>query len=291
MSVDTNAVIQWFRDREGQLTYSMYGSRNGSDGTADCSGSMTEALYQAGAGRYSYLYSTETIHEYLKANGFECIVENDQNGWNAQPGDIVIWGQRGSSAGAGGHIMVMTSGDPDNNCISTCYYTGGEEGTAVQELGYDYFASLDGYPYYYVYRLTGNGNEQTPTPQPVPAPSRDKSAVQQFKDAGGWVKFNGHPWLLDQVEFTNGCWQGLSHELSADSSSDQLSWDDNGVPLVFVSLTDNLNQNDATPGNHFKFDKDEWLIADYDEGSNAIAIDLGADYGLIWFNADACLKA
>ncbi|ECQ5639291.1 mannosyl-glycoprotein endo-beta-N-acetylglucosamidase, partial [Campylobacter jejuni] len=42
-------VINWFLQREGKITYSMYGSRTGADGTADCSGSMTMALRTAGA--------------------------------------------------------------------------------------------------------------------------------------------------------------------------------------------------------------------------------------------------
>lgn len=287
MAVDINKVIQWFRDREGQLTYSMYGSRNGTDGTADCSGSMTQALYDSGATRYSYLYSTETIHDYLVINGFELIVENDQNGWDAQPGDIVIWGQRGSSSGAGGHIMIMTDGDGGNDCISTCYYTGGEDGTAIQELNYNYFASLDGYPYYYVYRLTSN--QQTSAPQEAPVESGDTDAIKQFKAAGGWLQFNGHPWKLDEIKFVNGCWQALSTELSGGDSVDDLDWTDNGIPLVFLTLTDNPNQNNAVNGNHARFDKDLWPVAAYDTDSNAVAIDLGGGYGLIWLNADAVL--
>lgn len=284
MAVDINKVIQWFYDREGKLTYSMYGSRNGDDGTADCSGSMTQALYDSGASRYAYLYSTETIHPYLTNNGFELIVENDQNGWDAQAGDIVIWGQRGASAGAGGHIMIMTDG---TNCISTCYYTGGEVGTAVQELPYNSFVALDNYPYYYVYRMTNSAVAQGNGPQPVPAEYRDTDAITQFKQAGGWINFNNHPWKLDQISFVNGMWQGLSSELSGDNPD----WTVNGVPLVLVSLTDNPNQNDAQPGNHARFDKNYWPIADYDDATNGIAIDLGDNGGLIWFNADAVLAA
>ncbi|KRM35582.1 hypothetical protein FD34_GL000641 [Limosilactobacillus pontis DSM 8475] len=41
-------VINCFLQREERLTYSMYGSRAG-DGPADCSGSMTMALWSAGA--------------------------------------------------------------------------------------------------------------------------------------------------------------------------------------------------------------------------------------------------
>lgn len=44
-------TINWFVQRKGKITYSMYGSRNGNDGTADCSGSMTQAIWKAGASR------------------------------------------------------------------------------------------------------------------------------------------------------------------------------------------------------------------------------------------------
>ena len=37
-------IVNWFINRRGKLTYSMYGSRKGSDGTADCSGSVSQAL-------------------------------------------------------------------------------------------------------------------------------------------------------------------------------------------------------------------------------------------------------
>ena len=39
--MNTDVLINWFESRRGKLTYSMYGSRNGSDGTADCSGSVS----------------------------------------------------------------------------------------------------------------------------------------------------------------------------------------------------------------------------------------------------------
>lgn len=151
MSVDINKVIKWFTDRQNRITYSMYGSRNGDDGTADCSGSMTQAIRDAGGKPYSYLYSTETIHPWLKDNGFKLISENAT--WNAKRGDVVVFGQQGASAGAGGHVGIITSNDPNAYFISTCYWTGGQAGTAVQNLPFDTMWEADGEPYFYVYRL------------------------------------------------------------------------------------------------------------------------------------------
>ncbi len=143
-------VVNWFESRKGKLTYSMSGSRNGADGTADCSGSMTQAIRDAGAGAYSYLYNTETLHDYLRANGYYLVTANGS--FTPKRGDVIIWGKRGQSAGAGGHTVVISQGGKDAQCISTCYYTNGQRGTAVQELPYWWYWKLNGSPYYYVYR-------------------------------------------------------------------------------------------------------------------------------------------
>ena len=47
----------------------MYGSRNGSDGTADCSGSISQALKEAGVNIIG-LPSTVTLGSQLAKNGF-----------------------------------------------------------------------------------------------------------------------------------------------------------------------------------------------------------------------------
>ena len=117
MSVDINKVISWFDNHMGKMTYSMFGSRNGSDGPGDCSGTMTQALYEAGASKPAYLYSTETIHPYLINNGFSLYAENKS--WTAKRGDIVVMGKRGESAGAFGHIGVISTNDPNALLLST----------------------------------------------------------------------------------------------------------------------------------------------------------------------------
>lgn len=276
--VDKYQVIQWFRDRIGALTYSMYGSRNGNDGTADCSGSMTQAVFEAGGSQPAYLYSTETLHDYLTANGYQLIVENDQNGFNAQVGDIVIWGQRGASAGAGGHVVVMTNED---DCISTCYYTGGEYGTAVQELNYNYFVSLDGYPYYYVYRLTDDGPQQPTIDNP-----EELTTIQKFQQAGNAVTFNKTQFEINYIDWQYGMWQFISTELSAGGAD----WLLNGIPLALVTLTDNSNQSDAQVGNHCIFDAAEYDIIAYDVPTNSICVD-ARGLGNFWVNADVAWNA
>lgn len=153
--VNTDQVINWFYDHQGKLTYSMTGSRNGADGTADCSGAMTEALYEAGASKPAYLYNTDSLHGYLEQNGYQLISTNTP--WDAQRGDIVIWGQQGASGGSAGHVQIIVSNDPNARAISVNYVTGGQTGTAVQEWNYDaaynYTANANGGSLaYYVYR-------------------------------------------------------------------------------------------------------------------------------------------
>ena len=151
--VDTNKLIDWFESRKGKITYSMYGSRNGTDGTADCSGSVVQAIRDAGGTPYTWLYNTEAIHDYLKGNTYQLIDNNDRDGWMSKRGDIVIWGQQGHSDGAAGHIGIITNNADNPLFISTCYITQGQKGTAVQEVQYNQYAAKNGYPYYYVYRL------------------------------------------------------------------------------------------------------------------------------------------
>lgn len=147
----TAKLLEWFFNRMGKLTYSMDGSRNGADGTADCSGSLTQALYEAGAWRYSLLYNTEMLHSYLLGNGYHLAYEN--NGYTSPVvGDVIIWGQRGRSAGGAGHTGVISGSGRNGTMVSTCYWTEGEKGTAVQNFPYFWYWGEDNYPYYYVYR-------------------------------------------------------------------------------------------------------------------------------------------
>ena len=156
----TARVLNWFFNRRGKLTYSMYGSRTGADGTADCSGSMVAALRGAGASRPAYTYNTESIHPYLKSNGYYLAREGRDGNYVPRYGDIVIWGKKGYSGGDGGHIMIMSSAGSDAKCISTCgYYWDknpnsiyGARGKAVQEFNYKWYHGTHNCAYYYVYR-------------------------------------------------------------------------------------------------------------------------------------------
>lgn len=146
-------VINWFLQREGKITYSMYGSRTGADGTADCSGSMTMALRTAGASVPQIIYSTETLHGYLLNNGYYLAYEGRGQEASLQYGDVIIWGKKAASLGGNGHTMVATGSGNNPTVISTCYLTEGQRGTAIQEVNYDWYWNDDNRPYQYVYRL------------------------------------------------------------------------------------------------------------------------------------------
>ncbi|AYP29650.1 endolysin [Streptococcus phage SW18] len=138
MSVQ-QSIVNWFVNNRGKLTYSMYGSRNGADGTADCSGSISQALKEAGIGIQG-LPSTVTLGQQLAKNGFYRVSINQD--WDALTGDIVMmsWGaDMSQSGGAGGHVGVMMD---SVNFISCDYSTQGAVGKAINTYPWnDYYAA------------------------------------------------------------------------------------------------------------------------------------------------------
>ncbi|MFD1484700.1 peptidoglycan amidohydrolase family protein [Lacticaseibacillus baoqingensis] len=146
MAINIEKAISFLQAQIGHTEYSMYGSRNFSDGTCDCSGAVYTALRKGGASNLGYIASTETLHGWLISNGFKLIAENAD--WQMKRGDVVIWGRKGQSAGAGGHTGICIDGQRWLEC------------TAWQDLGetiqnHDARWEMNGGPYFYVYRLAG----------------------------------------------------------------------------------------------------------------------------------------
>lgn len=153
--INIEAAINYFYGLQKKgVTYSMYGSRTGADGTADCSGSVYAALRSGGASDAGYVLSTETLHNWLIANGFKRIAENTS--WDAERGDVTIWGQKGASAGAGGHTGIWL----DNQNWIEC--TAWKNGVIV--ANHDQRWAMAGSPYFYAYRYVGGAPEK---PKPV----------------------------------------------------------------------------------------------------------------------------
>lgn len=153
--IDINKAIDYMYQLKNRgVTYSMNGSRIGTDGTADCSGAVYISLVKGGAKPHSYPVNTESEHAWLIANGFELIAFNKE--WNMQRGDVLIFGLKGQSAGAGGHTAIAV----DHNNVIHCNYA--HNGVSVNpETTMPYSMG------WYVYRY--KGTTQQPTEQAKPS--------------------------------------------------------------------------------------------------------------------------
>ena len=150
MNVDINKAIAYMKDLKSKcVTYSMEGSRTGSDGTADCSGAVYSSIKYAGAKSAGWILNTESMHDWLVLNGFTCIACNFD--WEAEKGDVFIWGERGFSSGAGGHTGIFINHDK----IIHCNYA--KNGVSIDDYYYSWVA--DGQPYFYIYRLKEKVNK------------------------------------------------------------------------------------------------------------------------------------
>lgn len=180
MMVNIETAISFLNSQIGKVSYSMYGSRNFSDGTCDCSGAVYTALRKGGASNLGYIASTETLHNWLLNNGFKLIAENSE--WQMKRGDVVIWGRRGQSAGAGGHTGICV--DSQNWLECTAWRDLGET-----QQNHDARWAMNNNPYFYVYRLASGG---TSTPTIAPVSSNHKTVATDVTYAlrslnGGWL--------------------------------------------------------------------------------------------------------
>lgn len=250
--MNTDVLINWFESRRGKLTYSMYGSRNGSDGTADCSGSISQALKEAGI-PINGLPSTVTLGSQLANNGFIRVSKNTD--WTAQRGDIVLmsWGaDMSQSGGAGGHVGVM---EDANTFISVDYWTGGAAGQAVTSHNWDQYYAVERPAYIEVWRYNGVGGNQQPNTSVAQTPTRKPDSKAYY--------------LANDVAFVNGIYQ-IKCDYLAPVGFD---WTDNGIPVGMVNWVDENGNNvpdgadkDFKPGMYFSFEIDEAHITDTGEG-------------------------
>lgn len=141
------AAIAWFQNRAGAVNYSM-DYRNG-PGSYDCSSAVYYSLMDAGINTSGKVGNTESMFSDLPAWGFR-EVQATAAGIPAQRGDIFVWGDPGSSAGAAGHTGIFV--DPDN--IIHCNY--GYNGITVNN--HDYIWSANGSPPCHIFRYYGGGS-------------------------------------------------------------------------------------------------------------------------------------
>ena len=251
MGLNIDTLVNWFVNHRGRLTYSMYGSRNGNDGTADCSGSVSQALKEAGI-PIQGLPSTVTLGSQLAQNGFARISRNED--WNAQRGDIVLmsWSaDMAGSGGAGGHVGVMMDGV---NFISCDYSTGGQAGTAISTHAWDSYYASTAPAYIEVWRYTGQvSNEPATVVNITPTRQPDSKAY----------------YLANDVAFVNGIYQIKCDYLCPVG----FDWTENGIPVGMVNWVDENGNNitdgkdeDFKAGMYFSFEIDEAHITDTGQG-------------------------
>ena len=269
--MNTDALISWFESRRGCLTYSMQGIRNGADGTADCSGSVSQALKEAGV-NIQGLPSTVTLGSQLANNGFYRVSKNED--WNAQRGDIVLmsWGaDMSSSGGAGGHVGVM---EDAATFISVDYWTDGQAGTAVSSHNWDAYYNAQRPVYIEAWRYNGSAPAQPSAPAPQTA--GQKKAY----------------YLANEVAFVNGIYQIKCDYLCPIG----FDWVENGIPVAMVNWVDENGNNvadgadkDFKAGMYFSFAIDENNIFDtgnsgYYGGYYFRQFNFG-QYGPVWISA------
>lgn len=141
-----NNFLNWFRWRQGKVTYSMT-NRWGAN-SYDCSSSIYYALKEAGIFPQNLpIGNTETLFNDLPKYGFVKVAEGENVDYDAKPGDIFIWGRRGYTLGAGGHTGVLTS---DHTMIHCNYGFNG-----ITENDYNYIWNYNNRPYETFYRYVG----------------------------------------------------------------------------------------------------------------------------------------
>lgn len=154
--IDINKAIDYMYDlRAKNIRYSMDYSRTGADSTGDCSGTIYAGLRKAGATDAGWVLNTDSMHNWLLKNGFRLIAHNKE--WNAKRGDVVIFGEKGKSGGAAGHVVIFINNTQIIHCTWKSDSINGvfvenEETACPYSMGW------------YVYRL----DQQASTSQPKP---------------------------------------------------------------------------------------------------------------------------
>ena len=247
MSVQ-QALVDGMVKLRGKITYSMLGSRDGSDGTGDCSGIMSRVLKEAGIAIQG-LPSTVTLGQQLAKNGFYRVSINQD--WDALTGDIVLmsWGSdMSTSGGAGGHVGVMVD---SVNFISCDYSTQGAPGQAINTYPWNDYYVANKPAYIEVWRYADSALQTNNQANTAVAPQQK-----------AYYKAN-------DVQFVNGIWQIKCDYLVPIG----FDWTENGIPVDMVNWVD-ANGNDLPDGESkdfkagmfFSFLGDEVNITDTGDG-------------------------
>ena len=198
------------------VKYSMNGSRTGSDGTADCSGFVYKCLTSGGVKPMSWVPNTDSMHSWLENNGYKLVTHNGS--WNAKQGDVTIFGLKGLSGGANGHVILWLNGSEFIHCTYKNAYNNGvyiePESNAPYNMGN-----------WYTYRYMGSVESPTPVngwvtekwkfrlTQPINLKTQPNTASKTIASLpiGSIVKYdsykvdtNGYVWIRQPRAFGYG---------------------------------------------------------------------------------------
>lgn len=154
MSLNLEKAIDYMYSlKKKHIYYSMEGSRTGLDGVSgDCSGTIYTALRKAGMPDAGWVLNTDSMHSWLTANGWKLQTHNGN--WNAKRGDVCIFGPKGASRGAAGHVVMFIS---NTQIIHTTYKSAYANGTYVDNEATTCPYSMG----YYAYRYMGKKTTST----------------------------------------------------------------------------------------------------------------------------------
>lgn len=115
-------AVEWGLNQMGKgITYSLYGARNGSDGTMDCSGFVSTALKEAGMPDVP-LMSTVTMLQNSNALGQSGTLFKEVDYKTAKKGTIIVVGGL-AGGGANGHtFFLMEDFHGDDTKVLECSY-------------------------------------------------------------------------------------------------------------------------------------------------------------------------
>lgn len=140
------AAIAWMWQRRkggpAPVTYSMahrYGPHS-----YDCSSAVDAAFTSAGLWPEDGPDNTDSLHADFEKMGWTRVPQAAHGGYDVQRGDVFIWGRRGASGGAFGHIGIML----DSENMIHCNY--GYNGITVNR--HDDIWVANGRPVVYFYR-------------------------------------------------------------------------------------------------------------------------------------------
>ena len=115
-------AVEWGLNQMGKgITYSLYGARNGSDGTMDCSGFVSMALKEAGMSDVPIM-STVTMLQNSNALGQSGTLFKEVDYKTAKKGTIIVVGGL-AGGGANGHtFFLMEDFHGDDTKVLECSY-------------------------------------------------------------------------------------------------------------------------------------------------------------------------